>query len=159
MTCERTYDELAAFASGDLAPERAAGVGAHLRQCEACRRRVAALRTVDASLITLTSQEPPDEVVLRTDQALLRERHIERAPEIMTLEEVAGFLRVPLADLEEVVAELPAFELAGRVRVRRAKLLEWIELRERRQRRRVAESQVARSLRSPLRGTAAPGLC
>jgi len=54
-----------------------------------------------------------------------------RAPEVLTLEEVADYLRIDGSDLPEVLDELPAFELAGRLRVRRARLIEWIEHRER----------------------------
>ena len=61
----------------------------------------------------------------------------------MTLDEVAEFLRVSLEELGEVVGELPAFELAGRVRVRRTKLIEWIEKRERAYARGRIESEVA----------------
>ena len=62
-------------------------------------------------------------------------------PEIMTPAEVAAFLRIPLDDLEEVFDELPSFEFAGHVRVRRERLLEWIEQRERRQAGRIAEAE------------------
>jgi hypothetical protein len=63
----------------------------------------------------------------------------------MTLDEVAEFLRISLDELEEVVTELPAFEVAGQLRVRRARLLEWVEARERAYRRSSAQSEVARA--------------
>ena len=62
----------------------------------------------------------------------------------MTLNEAAGFLRISVDDLEDVVTDLPAFEVGGKIRVRRAALLEWIEQRERAYARGRAESQVAR---------------
>ena len=52
-------------------------------------------------------------------------------PEIMTLAEVAAYLRLSPEEMGEIIEELPAFELAGQVRVRRAKLREWVEQRER----------------------------
>ena len=63
----------------------------------------------------------------------------------MTLEEVAEFLRISGDELGEIVEELPAFELGGRIRVRRAKLLEWIQQRERDYSRDIASSWAARA--------------
>jgi len=64
----------------------------------------------------------------------------------MTLDEVAEFLRLSPGQLDEVASDLPGFELAGQVRVRRAKLLEWIERRERSYLRNTVASRVARAL-------------
>jgi len=150
MDCDWSHEELAAFTDGDVTPERAAEADAHLRACDTCRRRVATLREVTASLSALAGEEPPSGISLGTRQALLRELRTAPEPEVMTLEEVAEFLRVPPGDLAAVVSELPTFELAGHLRVRRAALEDWIARRERRQRRQVAESQVARALRRAL---------
>jgi hypothetical protein len=69
--------------------------------------------------------------LLAVRRALSAEVRGAGAPEVMTLPEVAEFLRIDEADLAEILDELPAFELAGRLRVRRARLVEWIEHRER----------------------------
>jgi len=63
----------------------------------------------------------------------------------MTLNEVAELLRISPDELGEIAEELPAFELAGRVRVRREKLMEWIAQRESAYARQVAASRVARA--------------
>lgn len=63
------------------------------------------------------------------------------APEIMTLAEVAKFLRLPEPDLAEVADSLPAFELAGQILVRKSRLLEWIAHREQQHAWAVAHSQ------------------
>ena len=63
-------------------------------------------------------------------------------PEIMTLDEVAEFLRVSVDDLEEVATDLPAFEIGGQVRVRRSKLVQWVEARARTYARQRAETEV-----------------
>lgn len=49
---------------------------------------------------------------------------------MMTLKEVADFLRISQFELESILPDLPAFELAGQLRVRRNRLNEWIENRE-----------------------------
>ena len=64
----------------------------------------------------------------------------------MTLAEVAEFLRVSPDALAEVMEELPAFEVGGQVRVRRARLVEWVAERERNYARSRAESEVAHAL-------------
>lgn len=146
MDCELSYEELAAYASDGLAPERAAEVEKHVGGCAECRRRLSAIREADARLRALPRLRPSAGALLRTRRALSEELRGRSVPEVMTLEEVAAFLRVEPADLRDVVSELPAFEVGGRIRVRRAKLIEWIERRERVHARSTAESDVARIL-------------
>ena len=64
----------------------------------------------------------------------------------MTLDEVAAFLRLSDAQLDEVVEELPAFELGGQLRVRRQRLIEWLQQRERDYARQAAGSWAAQAL-------------
>ena len=130
MNCDVTYEELAAFAAGDAAPERARRIRQHLRSCEDCRRRLKALASLDDALRLVPRTEPPANAVLNARRALSHQRRTESAPDIMTLDEVAEFLRVSSDDLEDVAEELPAFELGGQIRIRRARLIEWIQQRE-----------------------------
>jgi hypothetical protein len=53
-------------------------------------------------------------------------------PDVMTPAEVAAYLRVTPAELELEIAGMPFFEFAGRLRIRRAALEEWVEGREKR---------------------------
>ncbi len=145
MECEVSYEELSRFASGELDEERAWQVQDHLRSCERCRRHEAALRALDGRLRQLRRIEPPAGAVLEARRTLSRQVR-GGGPEVMTLGEVAEFLRVPQDALAEVMEELPAFELGGYVRVRRARLVEWIEQRERAYVRARAESEVAQIL-------------
>ena len=131
MNCDVTYEELAALAAGELPSEREAEVLAHLPDCGRCRGRLAALRRADAVLHALPPLKPPAEAALAARRAVAPVVRGTRAAEIMTLDEVAEMLRIGPEQLDEVVEELPAFELAGQVRVRRARLIEWIEQRER----------------------------
>ena len=52
--------------------------------------------------------------------------------EVLTIEEVAAFLRVDPDELEDDLVSMPVFEIGGRLRMRKSKLLEWMEERERR---------------------------
>lgn len=146
MDCDLTRDELAAHAAGELDAGRAGEVERHAAACAQCRRRLAALRAADAALAVLPRLEPPAGALLRTRRLLAEAVRGQAEPEIMTLDDVAGFLRISLDDLEEMVLDLPAFELAGRLRVRRSRLLGWIQARERAYARSSAQSAVARIL-------------
>jgi len=151
MNCNVSYEELAAFAAHDMAQGNLDGLRRHIETCEACRNRLAALEKVDGLLHAMVREEPPARAVLNAWRAVLDETRDSRGDEIMTIEEVASFLKVPLDDLDLIVSEIPSFELAGHLRVRRVKLFEWIEDRERRHRRGIAESEVARGLAGILR--------
>jgi hypothetical protein len=146
MDCELNDEDLAAYASEDLPPERAAEVERHVGDCADCRRRLSAIREADGRLRGMPRLRPSVGALLRTRRALSEELRQRWAPEVMTLEEVAAFLRVEPDDLRDVASQLPAFEIGGRIRVRREKLIEWIARRERVYARSTAESDVARIL-------------
>lgn len=145
MQCSVSCEELSRLAAGELEAGRARELYEHLEECRRCRERVEALRELDASLRTLRRREPPARAVLSARRALARELRGGGEPDIMTLEEAAEFLRIPLDDLEQVLGGLPAFELAGHIRVRRDRLIEWIEQRELIYTRRNIESSLARA--------------
>lgn len=145
MNCEITYEQLGALAIGELDAKQAAEIREHLAQCEHCRNRMAALNRIDEILMTLRPFHPPASTVLATRRALAPEIRPAPASEIMTLEEASHFLRITADQLGEIVEELPAFELAGQIRVRRDRLLEWIQQRERDYNRQRSESWVARA--------------
>jgi hypothetical protein len=130
MACEITYEELSAFTLGDLSTGKQDDLREHIAACASCRERVAALADVDAALEAMPAARPSCTALLATRRALAG---VTRggAPEVMTLEEVADFLRIGMDDLDEIVEELPAFELGGQIRCRRESLLAWIERRER----------------------------
>jgi anti-sigma factor RsiW len=146
MNCPVTYEELAAFTAGDTEAARLSGLEDHLDRCGDCRERLKVLRNADAALRSLFQEEPPDRAIRAAWREAVEEIAWAFGHEVMTLAEVAAFLRVPQDDLETLAAELPAFELAGRIRVRRTKLLEWIEERERLHRRSALESELASAL-------------
>ena len=106
-----------------------------------------ALAAVDALLTAAAPYQPPAAAVLAARRAIAAEIRQADLAEVMTLEEVAAFLRIDPDDLGEILAELPAFELAGRVRVRRERLIEWIRRRERDYARKAAASWAANAIR------------
>ena len=145
MNCEIEYDELSGLVGGELDAGRAVELRRHLGACEHCRERMAALNRSDRMLKAMQPLLPPAEAVLAARRALAPEVRLAPASEIMTLDEVAEFLRITPEQLGEVVEELPAFELAGQIRVRRQRLIEWVQQRERDYTRQAAESWAAKS--------------
>jgi len=146
MTCDLAHEELAEFASGDVDDSRAAVIRQHLAECDACRRRLELLSQVDAALRLLPRTEPSAAALLKVRRILSAEIRGSATPEILTLDDVARFLHITDDALGEIVEELPAFEIAGQIRIRRARLLEWIEQRELSFMRSTTQSQVSRML-------------
>ena len=145
MSCDVTYQELVAFVSGDADAERREHIDGHAVGCRRCRKRLEALRRSDAALKGLAKVAPSGSAILAARRAFSEVTRGPRAPEIMTLADVAEFLRVTPEQLGEMVEELPAFELAGQVRVRRDRLIEWVQQRERDYARGAAASWAARA--------------
>jgi len=145
MACDVTYFELSLYHAGELDDERTREIEKHLPGCAVCRQRLETLGMTAVALASVPRFEPSAAALLKVRKALSRRVRGEER-EVMTLEEVAEFMRVSQDDLEEVVDDLPAFEIAGRVRVRRDRLLAWIAKRERTYRTTAIESDVARIL-------------
>jgi len=146
MACEITYEELALYSAGETTEERAREIRAHAARCKDCQRRLKALSDVDGALRSLPRTGPSPRVLLDVRRALSAELRGGGGPEIMTIDEVAGFLRVSREELERAAVDLPAFEIGGVIRVRRSKLIEWLEQRERYYTRTTIESEAARLL-------------
>ena len=130
MNCDVLYEDLAALAAGELEGVRAERTRRHLAECGECRRRQDALKRVDLSLKHLRPVRPSAAAVLAARRALNETIRGKAPPEIQTLAEAAEFLRISPEQLGEIVEELPAFELAGQIRIRRQRLVEWVRLRE-----------------------------
>ena len=147
MGCDVKREEVAAFLAGDLEPARATWLATHVAGCADCQRSVRGQKEADRLLRALPRHEPSARSVWETRRVLATETGQSTAPEIMTLDEVAAYLRVPPETLADIAAELPAFEVGGRIRVRRARLEEWIAGREAAHRRRNVESELVLGFR------------
>ena len=145
MSCDISYEELAGFADAELEAGRLNEIREHLAGCDLCRERLDALGRADAVLAAIKPAEPSAAAVLAARREFSEVIRPSQFSEIMTLSEAAEFLRITADQLGEIAEELPAFELAGQIRLRRERLLEWIEQRERDYTRQASESWAARS--------------
>jgi len=119
MQHDITQDELAQFAAGECTPQHAQRVESHIANCAQCRDLLNTLQEADALLATLRHDEPSVDALYAVRQAVSSELDMKGTPQIMTLDEVAEFLRIPTESLETMAGELPAFLLGGEIRVRR----------------------------------------
>jgi anti-sigma factor RsiW len=127
MRCHVEPIQWVLYLDGELTADEASHLEAHRRVCPACRRRLARLQQADQALRLETSRDLPAAALARCFPV----RAVSPRPEIMDLPEVAQYLRLSLDDLDQVLDQVPTFEIAGQVRVRRAALNAWIEQRER----------------------------
>ena len=132
MNCDDCLERLSPFEAGELTTDLAEQVQQHLTECAGCSRLVEALRTASTWVDRLQDDEPTRSVCVRilaeVDELLAPD--LAEAPEIMTPEQLARFLRVPLAELDEVIDTIPGFEIGGELRFRRERVVEWINERE-----------------------------
>jgi len=131
MPCtDVTLEELAQYADGELRSSRLREVEAHVAGCEDCRSRLASVQEADGMLSRVRPSGPPDSVKLAARRKISEAARPASTPQVLALNEVAALLHITMEELDEIAGELPAFEVAGRIRVRRAKLLAWIAARE-----------------------------
>ena len=140
MNCEQCQELLSEFESGELTEEQAAQVHEHVEQCNECSELLKALEVSTELVCELTDEEPPRSMSLRVlgkvDEMLAPD--LTEAPDILTPELLARFLGISLEQLEDDIHLIPGFEIAGQLRFRKERVIEWIEERERdRERQRV----------------------
>ncbi len=141
---------LSAYQSGELSPEERASIAKHLQHCDACQQHIHSFAQLDR----LCAQDPTPVLEPKLARDILRDvlqeqrnARVAKAPsDIMTLEEVASFLRVTPQELEWELDSLPVFSFAGRLRIRRDRLLDWIQEREQHSRNRRLYSRIHTSL-------------
>lgn len=131
MTCNTDDEELADYSLGELAPVRQTAITAHVQACPACRQRLVELAHADALLQATPRYEPGDAMVLELRRSLAEVVRPARLPQVLSPNQVAEFLAIPLEDVYDILPDIPAFRIGLRVRVRREKLLAWVEAQER----------------------------
>ncbi|MBN2384069.1 zf-HC2 domain-containing protein [bacterium] len=105
----------------------------HLNVCPDCQAYLEAynhlLQTLDQCARGVTL---PDDVDLKIRHEILRELGQSQHPsQIMDIEELARFLAMPVPEIVKLLDQLPSFELGGRIRFRRDRIIAWLEERER----------------------------
>ena len=146
MICCVSAEELELLACGELVQGRAAELEAHLEVCAECRAYLQAMHKLDGLLGSVPRHALSPGDMLETRRLLARELSRGGAADVLTLEQVATLLKLSTEEFAKVAPSLPAFEVGGRVRIRRERLSEWIAERERQYAATVAGSRIAECL-------------
>lgn len=132
-SCDR-FRELVWAQTDEQAEGEAEALAGHLETCAACRTEADGVAQVRGALAPGDDEETPGEEVLERvkSRLTLTQGSAASTAEVLTPEELAQLLRVPVEEVFENLGELPAFEFAGRVRFRRSAIEAWIEEQEER---------------------------
>ncbi len=133
MNCDTCGERLDEYLAAELPADARAEIEGHLATCAACRAELEACRRIAESLGQMAHPAPGAGVCLRVSEAIHagtgRPRRTDFGP-VLDLADLAEYLRVDPATLEQYVGEIPCFELGGRLLFRKSKVEEWIASRE-----------------------------
>ncbi len=120
------------YLDNELDEIQADGFEKHMKACRKCRKRFESFKQLSERLPELFDCRLPDEVDLEIRRRLnaALSRWSER-DSVLDLEGAARLLSLPVTALADMLDELPAFEVNGRIRFLRERLLEWARERER----------------------------
>ena len=104
-------DRLMAWREGDQTTPEAPGTAQHVAACDRCQARLARIEKIDRALGSEANQLVAAGVLHRVRRAVAEEMGQGTSTEVMTLNEAAAFLRLSPDDMDEVVPELPVFEI------------------------------------------------
>lgn len=142
--CDGWCELLSEYEAGELTAHLAARVEEHLGECPACACLLSALRQTSTLVDQLVDEDPARTMAVRVLGKVdeLSAPDFSDAPEIMTPDELARFLRVPPDTLAEVIDTIPGFDIGGEVRFRKERVVEWIDQREHERDRRAIYSRL-----------------
>ena len=132
MNCAGFAAVMHNLADDDLTLEAEREALAHAAECPSCTSALRQLHDLRLTLRAGAERDLPPTVHVRLLRALLEATAQEHAPypEVMTLPEVAAYLRVSEATVCQSLDRLPHFRIAGERRFRRASIDEWISREE-----------------------------
>lgn len=147
MTCDIRLEQLSALLAGELDVTQTQVLRQHIERCPACATLAARLQDIDQQFRSAVDQPVPPEAARRARQAMHAAVQRQPTPEIMTLDEVGQCLRLTPSQLAQILEQLPSFSVAGEVRIRRDRLMQWVKDQEQQAFRDRVRSQAARSIR------------
>ena len=119
------------YFDGELDPALEREFQIHLSVCSGCQENYEELLTVRKSLEGVRDLELPEETDLRLRNRFHREiLTVAHEEEILDIEGVASLLQLPVKEIISMIDTLPSFEVAGRIRFRRDRILSWIKEQE-----------------------------
>lgn len=105
----------------------------HLEDCEECRRFIDSMTAIRSLIISEKDETIDDYADLEIRRRLQNEAlslTIHDDDTIYDLPTVARILKISRDEVRQLVEEIPAFSIGGKLRVRKSTLLAWIEKQE-----------------------------
>jgi anti-sigma factor RsiW len=133
MNCKQCRPLLSAHLDGDSEGRAASEIRRHVENCPDCLAELERLEELAHAVAQLPRFEPDEDVVLVTSARLRACASTQRRTQfgaVMDMDELADFLRVDPATIGAYLAEIPCFELGGKLLFRRKSVEAWIRTRE-----------------------------
>ncbi|MFC1852980.1 zf-HC2 domain-containing protein [candidate division CSSED10-310 bacterium] len=119
------------FFDGEMTAEETRDFELHLTACPTCQHRIKELQVMRNALQDVSDLKLPDEADLRIRHQLHEQiGDGSEGDEILDIEGLAQLLKIPVSEVVKRLNELPAFEIAGRIRFRRDRIEKWIHDQE-----------------------------
>jgi anti-sigma factor RsiW len=132
-TCDKYRELLPEFLEGALGSDAAADVATHLADCAPCRAELGFVRNLTAAARRLPPPKVSDGVVLRMMEKVRdpsgQPRRTDFGP-VLDVNDLAEYLRMDMAALEPYLADIPCFELGGKLLFRRQTVEAWVQQKE-----------------------------
>ncbi len=138
MNCKEVQDKLSAFLAAELDDQESLSLRSHLETCADCSYCCAQLEKLDEVIDEWKTENTSTEVLSNVLNKIHSNIYGNTLPadDILTPEDVATFLKLPVATVYEMSQQLPFFYFGEHMRIRRESLLKWIEEEEAQARRR-----------------------
>ena len=124
-------EKLNAYFDGELNREELRKFQLHLESCVNCTNTLTQLESIRESLRSFNTVTMPDEADLRIRRFLKTDTgQLSIKDEILDIEELARFLKISVNEVVELLDRLPSFEVGGRIRFRKDRIIDWIANQE-----------------------------
>lgn len=119
------------YADGELEKNLAEEFAKHIQDCPACRVAMDQLMMLRAGIRDVTRIDMPQDMDLRIRRTLAR-THVQSSAteDVLDIEDVAEMLKIPISQMIELLDRIPSFEVCGRLRFQRQRIIEWIDREE-----------------------------
>ena len=133
MNCDEISLWLPEYVEQTLSPDTADSIRGHLDDCAACQTALEQLQRLLCAARSLPQLVPSAARVLPISAAIHAEGTPKRRTEfgpVLTMEELADYLRTDQEALQVYLDQIPRFELGGRLLFRRESVEQWLQQRE-----------------------------
>ena len=118
MNCNDMKELLIAYVYDDISQKERLQLDKHLARCQKCRSELQDFE--ESVLFCACWQDQP------VSKNLIQNTFLSTKPEILTPEDLARYLRIPLEDILKNLEDIPHIKIGRMVRFRRASIQKWL---------------------------------